>query len=90
VKLTESSKKMFFMVSYNIDKFKAFVFESTFLDRYQVDDKTIDEIRNDEVALLRFGLKWLKGVLFQVPEKEKIHQKDGSSGSGGGPMQSPL
>jgi uncharacterized protein len=86
VKLTESSKKMFFMVSYNIDKFKEFVFESTFLSRYQVDDKTIDEIRDDEVALLRFGLKWLKGVLFQVDEKEKIQQKEGTPRPGGPPV----
>ena len=30
IKLTDKSKSMFFMVSYNIDKFREFVFESTF------------------------------------------------------------
>ena len=59
IKLTEQSKQMFFMVSYNIDKFKAFVFESSFLDRYEVDTEMVAKIKNDEVALLKFGLKWL-------------------------------
>ena len=41
IKLTDQAKKMFFLVSYNIDKFKAFVFESSVLDRYEVDEETI-------------------------------------------------
>jgi hypothetical protein len=56
---------MFFLVSYNIDKFKAFVFESSFLDRYDIDAETIETIKEDEIALLKFGLKWLKDVLFK-------------------------
>jgi uncharacterized protein len=68
IRLSEQSKQMFFMASYNIDKFKQFVFESTFLERYPVDADTRAKIENDELALLVFGLKWLKTVLFkQVP-----------------------
>lgn len=65
VKLTEQSKQMFFLVSYNIDKFKRFVFESTFLERYPLDEKLLQSIQADEIVLLKFGLKWLKGVLFK-------------------------
>jgi len=65
LKLIEESKKMFFLVSYNIDKFKAFVFESSFLDRYDIDPETIEKIKENEVELLKFGLKWLKDVLFK-------------------------
>lgn len=68
IKLTEQSKKMFFLASYNIDKFKKFVFESTFLKRNPVDNETIEAIRNDEIALLRFGMKWLKSILFESKE----------------------
>jgi len=78
VQLTDQSKQMFFMVSYNIDKFKEFVFESSFLDRYEVDPDTLKEIKEDEIALLKFGLKWLKGVLFQVEDSEKLPQKEGA------------
>lgn len=64
IKLTEQSKKMFFMVSYDIDKFRQFVFESSFLDRYDIDKETIEKIREDETALLKFGIQWLKSSLF--------------------------
>ena len=65
LKLVEESKKMFFLISYNIDKFKQFVFESSFLQRYDIDAETIEKIREDEIALLEFGLKWLKDILFK-------------------------
>jgi Fe-S-cluster containining protein len=65
IKLTEESKQLFFMVSYNIDKFRQFVFESTFLQRYDIEEETVEKIRNDEIALLEFGLKWLRDTLFK-------------------------
>ncbi|MCF8067034.1 MAG: YkgJ family cysteine cluster protein [Desulfobacterales bacterium] len=70
VKLTEKSKNMFFMVSYNIDKFHQFIFESSFLTVYKVDEKTIETIKNDEVELMKFGFKWLKFVFFKQGEFE--------------------
>jgi hypothetical protein len=56
---------MFFLVSYNLDKFREFVFESSFLDRYEVDESTLNPIKGDEIELLKFGLKWLKWLLFK-------------------------
>ncbi len=71
VKLTEKSKQLFFLASYNIDKFRGFVFESTFLKRYPVDEKTLDVIKTDEIALLKFGLRWLKDILFKNLDRQK-------------------
>lgn len=68
IKLTDKSKQIYFMASYNIDKFKQFVFESSFLKLYDIDNETLDKIRDDEVELLQFGLKWLKWVLFKKGE----------------------
>lgn len=65
VKLTEGSKKMFFLASYNIDKFRQFVFESSFLNRYDIDKTTVEKIKTDEISLLEFGMKWLKQILFK-------------------------
>jgi Fe-S-cluster containining protein len=82
IKLTEQAKQMFFLVSYNIDKFRQFVFESTFLQRYPTDAKTIAKIRNDEFELLRFGILWLKSVLFKpdtMPEDAKAVNKQAQS-----------
>jgi Fe-S-cluster containining protein len=64
IKLTEQAKQMFFMVSYNIDKFRRFVFESTFLKRMPLDDDTREKLKTDDVALLKFGVTWLQSILF--------------------------
>jgi hypothetical protein len=53
------------MVSYDIDGFRDFVLESSFLKRYPIDDQTIENIKTDDVALLIYGMKWLKNVLFK-------------------------
>jgi Fe-S-cluster containining protein len=77
VKLTEKAKHMFFMASYNIDKFRQFVFESTFLQRYPTNVKIIEKIRNDEFELLMFGILWIKSVLFRsdaIPKKHQSHK----------------
>ncbi|MBW1650797.1 MAG: YkgJ family cysteine cluster protein [Deltaproteobacteria bacterium] len=70
IKLTDQSKKMFFMISYNIDKFKEFVFNSSFLERYAIDSAVIEDIKSDEKALLQFGIKWLVHILFNKDKKD--------------------
>ena len=56
--------KMIFMSLYNIDKFRDFVFKSTFLDRLDVDPKKIEEIKTDDTELLKFAFDWIKFGLF--------------------------
>jgi hypothetical protein len=71
---TEQTKKMFFMASYDVDRFRQFVFESTFLKRYAVDPETAGRIREDDVALLEFGMKWLKFLLFKEGDFERSQE----------------
>jgi hypothetical protein len=52
--------KMVFMALYNLDKFRDFVFNSTFLDRFEVESERISLIKEDEIALLKFALDWIK------------------------------
>ena len=56
--------KMVFMALYNIDKFRDFVFKSTFLDRFDVDKERIEKIREDDIELLKFAIEWIKFGLF--------------------------
>lgn len=72
---TEQAKRMFFMASYNIDTFRTFVFESSFLNRYPLDARALEKIKSDDVALLEFGLKWLKGLLFKGSDPKASAQK---------------
>ncbi|MEH0022518.1 MAG: YkgJ family cysteine cluster protein [Desulfobacter sp.] len=76
MQLSEQAKQMFFMVCYNIDKFKSFVFDSSFLDRYEIDEKRLEEIKGDDVKLLQFGFEWLKATFFNTGQ-EQFKVKEG-------------
>ena len=45
---------------------------SSFLERFDVDDVTLKKIKVDDVALLDFGITWLKNILFKqtAPEEQ--------------------
>ncbi|HFC98763.1 MAG TPA: YkgJ family cysteine cluster protein [Thermosulfurimonas dismutans] len=81
VEVPEKSLQLFFMVSTNPERFRRFVFESKFLEIFEVDEDTLSRIREDDLALLQFGFRWLKSVLFgenlvrrrkEVPEHRKV------------------
>lgn len=77
--LSEQAKKMFFTASTNLDRFRAFVFESSFLDTYEVDEETLAKIKEDDVALMLFSYKYLASSLFGTRgmkiKEEKIQTK---------------
>lgn len=56
--------EMFHMACYNLDKFRRFIKESTFLNRFALEDGLLEKITADDEALLRFGVRWLKFALF--------------------------
>ena len=62
--LSDAAKRMFFMASTDLDHFRKFVFESSFLDTYELDQETIDKIKNDDVELMFFSFKYLANTLF--------------------------
>jgi len=66
---TGSRAKMVFMATYNIDRFREFVLQSSFLKRYKVEAKTRQKIKTDDVALLRLGFSWVKLILWGVKTK---------------------
>ncbi len=75
IKLTQKAKEMFFMACYNIDKFRAFVFESTFLQRFDIEPERVEKMKEDEIELLKFALEWLTSALFQ---NKALQPKDGA------------
>jgi Fe-S-cluster containining protein len=62
--LTPEKMHMLFVGCYDLDKFREFVFESTLLDRFEVDEDFVEEMRYDEESLLRFAFLWLRFSLF--------------------------
>ncbi len=64
VEVPEKSLELFFMVSTNPERFRSFVFDTKFLDIFEVEERELEAIREDELKLLQFGFRWLKTVLF--------------------------
>ena len=52
--------KMAFMAAYNIDRFREFVFQSSFLKRYRVKNAQIKKLRASDRELLLFGFEWIR------------------------------
>ncbi|WP_321494694.1 YkgJ family cysteine cluster protein [uncultured Desulfobacter sp.] len=64
--------KMAFMAAYNMDTFRRFVFESSFLSRYNVPDRQLDAVKHDDRELLMLGLSWIERILFGDGPLEEI------------------
>ena len=62
--LTPEKIEMFFLANYNLDTFRKFLFNSTFFEKFEVDDETRNKIKNDDTELLKFGYTWLRFALF--------------------------
>jgi Fe-S-cluster containining protein len=59
--------EMFHMGCYDLDRFRRFVFESSFLERFELEDELVERIRTDDEALLRLAFRWLRFALFAEP-----------------------
>jgi Fe-S-cluster containining protein len=59
--------QMFSMASYNLDKFRTFIFKSRFFDLFEVADDLKENLGADDEALMRFSFDWLKFSLFGEP-----------------------
>lgn len=51
--------KMAFMALYNLDEFRRFVFESSFLQRFEIEKETVYKVKRSDLALLHLGIDWI-------------------------------
>ncbi len=63
--LTSQQAEMFYMACYDLDRFRRFVFESSFLRLFEVDEARVEALQHDDEELLEFALQWLRFSLFQ-------------------------
>lgn len=66
--------KMAFMATYNADRFREFLFGSSFFKRYRVKPDLKKKLRLNDRALLLFGFEWVKVFVWGMPSK-KIRRK---------------
>ncbi len=73
-KLDENKQQLMYMASYNLDKFKKFVFESGFLNIFDLDIEEVEKMKTDDIALMKFGFKYLKYILM-LEETLKVKEE---------------
>lgn len=55
---------MVFMSAFNLDRLRAFIFQSSFLKRYQLKNKVAKAIQKDDRQLLQVGMEWIELFLY--------------------------
>jgi uncharacterized protein len=73
--LNPQQMEMYFMACYDLDRFRSFIFESSFLQKYEVEPALAAQLKSDDVALLKFSYRWLRTCLFS----EKLVPLKGST-----------
>lgn len=63
-KLEPVKARMIYTSCYDLDSFKRFLFDTKFFNIYDVDEETINKIKESDEELLNFGYRWLRFSLF--------------------------
>lgn len=59
--------ELFYTAAFDLDTFRRFVFESTFLKRFELAPELVSKLETDDDELLQFGFRWLRYALFGEP-----------------------
>ena len=74
----EESLQLYFMLCFDIDRARRFVLSDGFRKAYELDDSTCETLEKDDVALMKFGFRLLRQVLFgerTIAEKEGVWEQ---------------
>ena len=78
--LDSNKQAQIYTASYDMDRFRRFVFESRFLDVFDIDKEEIEKIKTDEIALMKLGIRYIKFLLMledtMKVKKEYIKKAD--------------
>jgi Fe-S-cluster containining protein len=72
-RLTHSENDLFCMAFYDLGRFRDFTFEKRLWQGCEDPDDVLEAIQEDDVALLRFAMEWIKGALFGGSDDLKPH-----------------
>ncbi|MDF1613437.1 YkgJ family cysteine cluster protein [Desulfurivibrio dismutans] len=79
--LSEPAKRIFFMASTDLDKFRELVLSDSFLSSYELDEETQKKLREDDVELMLFSFRFLAATIFGIRDsglkvrEERLKQK---------------
>ncbi len=66
-RLDPRRQELFLMACYDLDRFREFLFESSFLKRLVVEPDLAVNLATDDMALLDFAFRWTRFALFAEP-----------------------
>jgi len=80
---SEESLQLYFMSCFDVDRFRRFVLSDGFRRTYELDDGTYETLGADDLALMKFGFRFLRQVLFgekTITERQgawerRVHQR---------------
>jgi len=73
-KLDSNKQAQVYTAYYDMDRFRRFVFESRFLDIFEIDPDEIEKIKTDDVPLMKLGFRYVKYLLL-LEETMKVRDK---------------
>lgn len=71
----EMSLQLFFMACFDQDRFRRFVLSDSFKQNYKLEQELYDNIEKDDIALMYFGFRLLRQVLYS---EKTIGEVDGA------------
>ena len=77
-KPSPKSMELFFLASYDVDGFRAFVASTGFQELFEIEPDLLAKIMSDDEALLAFAMRFLKQVLFgeiTIPLKQEAAKR---------------
>jgi hypothetical protein len=72
--LDSNNQAQVYTACYDMDRFRRFIFESRFLDIFEIDPDEIEKIKTDDVALMKLGFRYAKYILL-LEETMKVKEK---------------
>ena len=70
-----ASLQMFFMCSYDMDRFRRFVLSENFRNTYDLEESAYEVFAREDISLMQFGVRLMKQVFFgerTIPEKKGV------------------
>ena len=73
-KLDSNKQAQIYTACYDLDRFKRYMFESRFLEVFDIDKDEVEKVKTDEIALMKLGFKYIK-YLLMIEEALKVRKR---------------
>ncbi len=74
----EVTLQMFFMCSFDMDRFRRFVLSDSFKNAYELEDSVYQVLEKEDLSLMQFGVRFMKQAFFgerTIQEKKGVWEK---------------